>query len=97
MFPALLGWLAVGVLVGFIVSKVVNLRGDDPKLGIIAAIVGSLVGAITYRWASGVETRAWNSRSVFTAALGSLVGVILWHVVRSRTISHESRTVRRSH
>ena len=97
MVPALLGWLAVGLLVGFVVSKLVNLRGDDPKLGILAAIIGSFIGAVIYRIASGVETRAWNSWSVLMAAIGAGVCVTVWHLVRSRTISHERHHVRQSH
>ena len=54
MVPGMLGWVVVGVFIGFVASKFVNLRGDDPKLGMAAAVFGAFVGAIIYRIASGV-------------------------------------------
>ena len=40
---SILGWVAAGLLVGFIATKFVNLRGDDPRLGI-----GVSLGAPAY-------------------------------------------------
>ena len=56
-------WLLVGLIAGFIASKIVNLRGDDSRLGIAAAVSGAFAGAVIYRMVSGVEIRNWNPRS----------------------------------
>lgn len=97
MLPGMIGWVVVGVLVGFIASKFVNLRGDDPKLGMAAAVFGAFVGAIIYRIASGVEVSAWNWHSLACAGLGAIIAVIVWHLIRSKTISHTSYRARQSH
>lgn len=96
MVAGIIGWVVVGVLVGFVSSKLVNLRGDDPKLGMIAAVLGAVVGAIVYRLASGVEVRGWNAHSLLAAAVGAAAATVLWHAIRSRTISHITHAPRRS-
>jgi uncharacterized membrane protein YeaQ/YmgE (transglycosylase-associated protein family) len=97
LIVGVLGWVIVGAIVGFIVSKVVNLRGDDPKLGLAASVAGAVVGGIAHAMMSGTTVSAWNTWSVLSAVLGATIAVIVWHVVRSRTISHDVQTSRRSY
>ncbi len=91
------GWIVVGLIVGFIVSKFVNLRGDDPRLGIGCAAVGALIGGILYRIISQLPISGFNPWSLLCAALGAVVAVIVWHLIRSRTISRDSYVPRRSY
>ena len=90
-------WLAVGLVVGFIASRVVNLHGDDPRFGLAAAGAGALVGAVAYTLSSGATMSAWNLWSFVWAAVGAVVAVIVWHGVRSRFVSRESQTNRSSY
>ena len=97
MILGIVGWMVIALLVGFIASKVVDLRGDDPRLGIAAACGGTIFAAVLYTLISGSGVSAWNPRSLVMAAIGAVVGAVTWHVVRSRSISHESYTRRRSY
>lgn len=97
VFLGILGWLVVGLLVGFVASKVVNLRGDDPRFGIGAAVLGAVVAAVVYTVASGAGVSAWNAWSLLWAAVGATVGAVAWHAIRSRSISHDSYVARRSY
>ena len=97
MFVGILGWLIVGVVVGFVVSKVTNLRGDDPKLGIFAAVGGAVGAGALHAMISGSGVSAWNPWSVLFAAIGAVVGVLSWHLIRSRSISHGRQTIRSSY
>jgi len=97
MFLGILSWLVVALLVGFIASKVVDLHGDDPRLGIAAACGGTIFAAVLYTLLSGSGVSAWNHRGLVMAAIGAVVGVVTWHIVRSRSISHESHTRRSSY
>src|SRR5688572_19860395 len=93
----ILGWIVAGVIVGFIASKVVNLRGDDPRMGIGAAAGGALVAGILHTLFSDAEVAVWNPWGILFAAIGGLVAVVIWHVVRSRSITHDTHTSRRSY
>ena len=97
MLMGIVVWIVVGVIVGFIVSKVLDLHGDDPRFGIGAAVGGAVVAAALYSMISGSAVTAWNPWSLLFAAIGAAVGNAAWHGVRSRFISHESYTRRRSY
>lgn len=97
VFLGILGWLVVGVIVGFIATKLVNLRGDDPRLSVGAAGIAAVVAGAIYSIVSGDGVSAFNVWSIAWAAGGGVAGAVLWHAVRSRFISHDGYTVRRSY
>ena len=90
-------WIVVGVVVGFVASKFVNLRGDDPRLGTGSAVIGAFAGGLLYRIISHHLIGGFNPWSILAAACGATIVVIVWHVVRSRTISRERYVPRQSY
>lgn len=97
MLLGILGWIAVGLLVGFVASKLVNLRGDDPRLGIGVAVGGAVVCAALYSVVSGEGVHPWGPWSLVFAATGATVGAAVWHAIRSRYVSHDRYVPRRSY
>ena len=97
MLLGILGWIAVGLLIGFIASKVVDLHGDDPRLGIGVAAGGAILCGVLYSIISGAGVSAWNVWSILCAALGALLGAGVWYGVRSRYVSRERYTTRSSY
>ena len=97
MLLGIIGWVVVGLLIGFIVSKVVNLHGDDPRLGIGVAAGGALVAGALYTLISGDPVSAFNAWSLVVAALGGVLGASVWYGVRSRYVSRERYTTRSSY
>jgi uncharacterized membrane protein YeaQ/YmgE (transglycosylase-associated protein family) len=97
MLMGIIGWVIVGLAVGFIVSKVLNLHGDDPLLGIGASLAGAIVFAVLYTVISGAGVSSFNVWSLIFAAIGAGVGVGTWHLIRSRYVSHETYSRRRSY
>ena len=92
-----IGWIVVGLVVAFVATKFVNLRGDDPRLGSAAAVGGAIVGGVLHSLISGTTVTAWNVWSILFALIGAVAAIIVWHAVRSRTISHERQTTRSSY
>jgi uncharacterized membrane protein YeaQ/YmgE (transglycosylase-associated protein family) len=77
-----LAWIVLGLIAGFIGSKIVNRRGEglilDIVLGIVGAVVGGwLVGFLGYGGVSGL-----NLYSFCIAILGSIVVLLLYHAIR---------------
>ena len=97
MLVGILAWIVVGLLVGFVASRVVNLRGDDARFGIGVAAGAALIGGILYTLISGDTVRAWNPWSLVFATIAGVVGAVVWHVIRSRYASHDRQSVRRSY
>ena len=83
MFTALISWIIVGLIVGFIASKNVKLHGDDPKLGLACGAVGAVTGGVLYRIVSGAVF-GFSLWSILSASLGAIVVVVAWHVMRRR-------------
>jgi uncharacterized membrane protein YeaQ/YmgE (transglycosylase-associated protein family) len=97
MLVGIIGWIIVGLGVGFIVSKVLDLHGDDPMLGIGAALGGAIVFAVLYTVISGAGVTWFNVWSLIFAAIGAAVGVGTWHLIRSKYVSHATYTRRKSY
>ena len=96
MLFGIIGWLLMGVVVGFMASKIVNLRGDDPRLGIALAAAAGVVGGWLYSLFSGAPVTAFNFWSLLWAALAAAAAVVVWHLVRSRR-PYKQPSVRRSY
>jgi uncharacterized membrane protein YeaQ/YmgE (transglycosylase-associated protein family) len=79
------GWIVLGLIVGFIASKVVNLRGDDPAPGIGLGVIGAVIGGWLYTAISGAGVSYFNATSLFFAAVGAAVALRVWHIVRRRS------------
>src|SRR5436853_5800929 len=77
-----LAWIVLGLIAGFIGSKIVNKRGEglilDIVLGIVGAVVGGwLVGFLGYGGVTGL-----NLYSIAVAVGGSIVVLLVYHAIR---------------
>jgi uncharacterized membrane protein YeaQ/YmgE (transglycosylase-associated protein family) len=85
MFMNLLCWLAVGLIAGLIASKIVNEHGDDPKLGIATGALGAALGGFLHGVMSAGGAVQFNARTLWGAAVGALLALVAWHVVRGKS------------
>ncbi len=84
MFIMLVSWIFVGTIVGYIASKNVKLRGDDPKVGIACGAIGAIAGGILYRIFSGNAIAGFNLWSILFSTITAIVVVVAWHMMRRR-------------
>lgn len=77
-----LAWIVLGLLAGFIGSKIVNKRGKGVFLDIILGIVGAIVGGwlFTTFGASGVT--GLNVYSLLVAVFGSVGLLVIYHAIK---------------
>ena len=80
----ILAWIVVGIIGGFIGSKMVNQRGEglvgDLFLGVIGAVVGGwLFNQFGHSGATGI-----NLYSIFVAVIGSVVVLAVYHALAGR-------------
>ena len=77
-----LAWILLGLIAGFIGSKIVNKSGAGLLLDIILGIVGAIVGGwlFTSLGASGVT--GLNLYSLAVAVAGAIVVLLIYHAIR---------------
>jgi len=77
-----LAWIILGLVAGFIGSKIVNKQGEGLVLDIILGVVGAFVGGwlFTLIGASGVT--GLNLYSLLVAVVGAVVVLVAFHALR---------------
>lgn len=80
-----LAWIILGLIAGFIGSKLVNRQGEGIFLDIILGIVGAIVGGWLFTALGGQPVSGVNLYSLFVAVVGSIIVLVLWHALRRRS------------
>lgn len=80
-----LAWIVLGLIAGFIGSKIVNHSGEGVFLDIILGIVGAIVGGWLFSAFGGATVSGINLYSLVVAIVGSIIVLLAWHgLVRRR-------------
>jgi uncharacterized membrane protein YeaQ/YmgE (transglycosylase-associated protein family) len=82
MLIGVIGWVVLGTLFGFVASKMIDLRGDDPNLGIGIGAAGGLIGGWIYSLHTGMPVSAFNQQSLLSAAFVAIIVLLAWHAWR---------------
>jgi len=80
-----LAWIILGLIAGFIGSKIVNKQGEGILLDIILGIVGAIVGGFVFSLFGGHGVTGLNLYSLLVAVIGAIVVLWIYHAVVRRT------------
>lgn len=81
---SIIGWIVLGLIAGFIASKIVNKQGAGLFLDIILGIVGALVGGFLFSELGATGITGFNLYSMFVAVIGAVVVLLVYHAVAGR-------------
>jgi len=81
---SILGWIFLGLISGFIASRVVNKRGEGCILNITLGIVGALVGGFIFTGIGGHGVTGFNLYSMIVAVVGAIVVLLIYHAITGR-------------
>jgi uncharacterized membrane protein YeaQ/YmgE (transglycosylase-associated protein family) len=81
---SIIGWIILGLISGFIASKIVNRTGEGFFLDIVLGIVGAIVGGFIFTAKGATDVTGFNLYSMFVAVVGAIVVLVLYHAVFSR-------------
>src|ERR1051326_1506823 len=79
-----LAWIVLGLIAGFIGSKIVNRRGEGILLDILLGVVGAFAGGWMFRIFGGRGVSGLHLYSLFVAVIGSVFLLVLYHALRRR-------------
>ncbi len=81
---SIIGWIVLGLIAGFIASKIVNKRGEGLILDIVLGVVGAIVGGFLFSTFGAHGVDGVNIYSMFVAVVGAIVVLVLYHAVTGR-------------
>ncbi|MEA3106551.1 MAG: hypothetical protein QOI88_1156 [Gammaproteobacteria bacterium] len=81
-----LAWIILGLIAGFIGSKLVNRRGEGVVLDIVLGIVGAFVGGWLFTTFGMTGVTGLNVYSMVVAVIGAVVVLVLYHALSRRRV-----------
>ncbi len=79
---SIIGWIILGLVAGFIASKIVNKEGKGFFLDIILGIIGAIVGGWLFAFFGKAGVTGFNLYSMVVAIVGAIVVLVVYHAIR---------------
>ena len=80
----IISWIILGLIAGFIGSKIVDKQGQGFWLNIALGIVGALVGGFIFDLIGSTGVTGLNIWSMIVAIIGSVVVLLVYNAVARR-------------
>ncbi len=77
-----LAWIVLGLIAGFIASKIVNRSGEGIFLDILLGIVGAVIGGWVFSKFGEAGVTGVNLYSIMVAVVGSVILLLAYHMIR---------------
>ena len=79
---SILAWIVLGLISGFIASKIVNKSGEGLALDIVLGIVGGVVGGWLFNQFGAAGVTGFNLYSMLVAVVGAVLVLVIYHAIR---------------
>ena len=80
----ILSWIVLGLIAGFIGSKIVDSQGQGFWLNIVLGIVGAIVGGYLFSLIGKEGVTGLNLYSMLVAVVGSIVVLLIYNALTGR-------------
>ena len=80
-----LAWIVLGLIAGFIGSKLVNKTGEGLIRDVLLGIVGAIVGGFLFNLFGAPGVTGLNLYSLFVAVVGAVIFLVVYHAIFRRT------------
>lgn len=81
---SIIAWIVLGLVAGFIGSKIVNKSGQGIVLDIVLGIVGAVVGGFIFEQFGQAGITGFDIYSLIVAVIGAVVVLVVYHAVAGR-------------
>src|SRR5687768_6815132 len=93
MVANILAWTFLGLIAGFLASKVVNRSGSGIVLDIFLGIIGAVIGGWTFHATGAAGVTGFNLWSLVVAFGGAVLVLLVWHGIQSSRPRYREGTV----
>ena len=77
-------WIVLGLIAGFIGSKIVNKSGAGVFMDIVLGVVGAVVGGYLFQTFGMAGVTGINIYSILVAVVGAVVVLAIYHMLTGR-------------
>jgi uncharacterized membrane protein YeaQ/YmgE (transglycosylase-associated protein family) len=81
---SILAWIVLGLIAGFIASKIVNRSGGSLVLDLVLGIIGAVVGGFLFNQFGHSGVSGLNLYSLLVAVIGAVVVLFIYHAIVGR-------------
>lgn len=81
---SVLAWVILGLIAGFVASKILNDTGRGLILDIVLGIVGAVIGGYLFTAIGATGVTGFNLYSIFVSIVGACVVLWLYHALSRR-------------
>lgn len=81
-----IAWIVLGLISGFIASKLVNKSGEGILLDIILGVVGAFLGGWLFTTFGMSGVTGLNIYSMVVAVIGAVLVLVIYHAVVRRRV-----------
>ncbi len=78
---SIIAWILLGLIAGFVASKIVNRTGEGVVVDVLLGIVGAVVGGWLFRSFGMRGVTGFNLGSLVVATIGAAAVLIVYHAV----------------
>ena len=79
-----ISWIVLGLVAGFIGSKLVNKTGEGLIRDILLGVVGAIIGGYLFNLFGASGVTGLNLYSVLVAVVGAVVFLVAYHAIFRR-------------
>lgn len=81
-----IAWIILGLVSGFIASKLVNKTGEGVLIDVVLGVVGAFVGGWLFTMFGMSGVTGLNVYSMAVAAIGAIVVLVVYHALVRRRV-----------
>jgi uncharacterized membrane protein YeaQ/YmgE (transglycosylase-associated protein family) len=82
---SIIAWIILGLIAGFVASKIVNKTGEGALLDIVLGVIGAVVGGWLFHTFGMPGVTGLNIYSLLVAVIGAVVVLVVYHALSGRT------------
>ena len=83
---SLLAWIVLGLVAGFIASKMVSGTGQGAILDIVLGVIGAVIGGWLFNTFGMAGVSGFNLDSLLVAVVGAIVLLVVYHALSRSTL-----------
>jgi len=80
-YMGVISWIILGLIAGFIGSKIVNKTGEGLILDVVLGVVGAVIGGYLFNLFGAQGVTGLNLWSLLVAVIGAIVVLVIYRMI----------------